>query len=299
MKLSPIAYSFAAATFLCSAAMLSASGCVSSSTANNAVGGTDGQAEGGSTSASGGSNAGGSTSSNAGGASSGDAVACKPISGPLLIDFTYSPTDSAGNALPTDTITFGDFTNTLSGGTFVYPNGAATYALTSNVTASNWHVTGSVGDYSGLGLFLQDCTKIDASGYSGMSFVISGSVAKGNSVTFQVATAADDIPATWLNAHKASAATADEKPNFGRCTPASSQYDGTCGSPTFPVPVTATPTKVTVKWTDLVGGKPQASPTPSEITGIRWVLPNPDGVGTGSVTPYAVDITIDDVNFVP
>ena len=63
----------------------------------------------------------------------------------------------------------------------------------------------------------------------------------------------------------------------------------------------ATPTTITVKWSDLAGGKPMASPDPAKITFISWVIPTPAGVGsaTATVTTYDIDLTIDDLQFVP
>jgi hypothetical protein len=61
------------------------------------------------------------------------------------------------------------------------------------------------------------------------------------------------------------------------------------------IPVTATPTTVTVLWADLTGGKPSPSVTPKELTGMSFYF---TWNGTGSVA-YPVDITIDDLSFVP
>ena len=120
----------------------------------------------------------------------------------------------------------------------------------------------------------------------------------GSSVTLQVGTAGDDVASSWLNAHKANATDADKAPNFGRCMPASGQYDGTCGAPGKVIPISATPTVVKVLWAELVGGKPEATVNPSELTFISWILPNPPGVGTAPV-PYMADVTIDDLQFIP
>jgi hypothetical protein len=245
---------------------------------------------------------GGSTTTSVGGAGGtpGGAVACLPPTVALITDFTYT----AGGSSSTSQAGFGDYTTTYSGGTFIYPESAS--ALASNVTQSNWHITGNVTDYAGFGFYnANGCTKIDASAYKGISFVISGTVSTGvaataNTVTLSVGTAADDITAAWLNANLAAGAT--PVANFGRCTPtsATNKYDGTCGGPQKTgIPVTTTPTTVTVLWAELTGGKPDASVTPSELVSISWVLPNPTGVGTTSVVPYPVDIVVDDIQFVP
>ncbi|MGC4091611.1 MAG: hypothetical protein QM756_27770 [Polyangiaceae bacterium] len=232
-----------------SGALLGGAGCVSSS--DDATGGTA-STSGGATGSSGGSTTtsnGGSTTTSSGGASTtGEtgALVCGTAQ-ELITDFTYT----AGATTSTTDATFGDFTMTFSGGTFVYPNGTtATYPLTSDVTMNNWHVTGNVGDYSGMGLyFANDCAKLDASAFTGISFTISGTLPAGmQSMKLSVGTAGDSIPSSWLKANGEPAA----KPNFGRCMPVTpnNKYDGTCGAPEASFTVTSTPTTVTIKWAD-------------------------------------------------
>jgi hypothetical protein len=113
--------------------------------------------------------AGGTTNATAGtGPDTSDAIACPTPVDALILDFTYDPSGDGAQA------TFGDFAQTFSGGTFVYPNEETMpmYPLTSDVTGDNWHITGTVGDYSGFGLFFQDCTKLDASAFDGIEFTI-------------------------------------------------------------------------------------------------------------------------------
>jgi len=273
-------------------------------------------ANGGSSGASGSpvNNAGGSagSSSPAGGFASdplfGIATPCPPIGQALLADFTpvAASTADAGadggaadaGAGPDPTaVTFGDFYSTLSGGTFRYP-GAATdaYPVASDVTMGDWHMSGSIGDYSGFGIYLTGCNQLDASQYEGISFSIVGNVAMGGVLAFNVATAADDISYLWLNAQ-----TPPPEPlaaaNPGRCLPAMGQYDGTCTTPSFQVPVTATKTTIEVRWDDLVGGRPSAL-NPAEITDIRWIFPAPTGAGTTTPVTYDVDLYIDDIRFI-
>jgi hypothetical protein len=221
-----------------------------------------------------------------------DAKACLPVVTDLITDF--APVEGK-----TTDLTFGDFTNNFSGGTFYYPSGTQMYALTSDVTGGNWNISGDIGDYSGFGLYLADCTKVDASAYKGLEFTISGTLEMTSSVTLSVGTAKNDIPSAWLNTHKADPTAMDAPPNFGSCIPASSQYDGTCGAPSFVVPVTSTPVTHQVMWAQLTGGKPSASVNPAEITSISFVLPPPTGAGTAAPTLYAADVTLDDVKFIP
>jgi hypothetical protein len=301
--------SFNALLFVYASALCGTLGCVSSEK-DAATGGTGGSTgtTGGSASATGGTTGttGGTSTTGTGGAGT-TANGAFPCATPtaLITDFTYMDVVGA----KTDTASFGDYTTTFSGGTFVYPGAGTTYPLTSDVTKGNWHVSGTVGDYSGFGLFFSavnpatglpgGCGKVDASAFKGIQFSISGSVAMAGSVTLTIGTAADDPASAWLNAHKASAADADKDPNFGRCMPITNQYDGTCGAPSKAIPVTATPTVVKVMWADLLGGKPEATVNPSEITYITWVLPSPVGAGTAAPTTYAADVTIDDLQFIP
>ncbi|HTA93154.1 MAG TPA: hypothetical protein VK745_26430, partial [Polyangiaceae bacterium] len=198
-------------------------------------------------------------------------TACPKAMSATISDFTAL--DGGGG----DPSAFGDFTTTFSGSTYVYPNGAANFPLVADFSQENWHITGTVGDFSGFGLVFSlassatgGCNLVDASMFSGISFSIKGSVpiagALANSVQFTVGTAADDVAASWLDAHKATPTTADATPSFGTCMPVSNQYDGTCGSPSLKIPVTDTATVINVKWTDLIGGKPMASPDPTKIT---------------------------------
>ena len=207
------------------------------------------------------------------------------------MDFTYDASGDSAQA------TFGDFTQTFSGGTFVYPNEETMplYPLTSDVTEDHWHITGEVGDYSGFGLFFQDCAKFDASAFDGIQFTISGDVGMGTTLEFRVGTAADAVSHEWLHENGQTA----EPANFGRCLPpGDNQYDGNCSEPKVTVTVTESPEVVTVFWDDLTGGSPESSVAPSELTSVAWALPAPAGVGTEGVTTYSVDLVVDDLKFV-
>jgi hypothetical protein len=51
---------------------------------------------------------------------------------------------------------------------------------------------------------------------------------------------------------------------------------------------------VILSWADLTGGKPQASITPSQLTSISFYFSY-----SPTSASYPVDITIDDLSFVP
>jgi hypothetical protein len=265
---------------------LAAVGCVSSDPADK---GTAGASSGGTPSTSGGTSSGGAPTS-----PDPDAVACPKATVALLTDFTYVDDGKPETKLGAS---FGDFTKTFSGSTFVYPGEGKTYPLTSDVTMDNWHLSGTIGDYSGFGLSFANCALADASAFKGISFTLSGSVEMGGTLTVNVGTAANDITSAWLNAHKM-AGEAD-KHGFGRCTPpGDNQYDGSCAAGAKTVEVSETPTTVTVLWADLTGGKPSATINPAEITFITWALPAPAGAGTTAPTTYKADIVVDDLKFV-
>jgi hypothetical protein len=173
------------------------------------------------------------------------------------------------------------------------------YPIASDGRNGNLHVSGTIGDYSGFGLYFDNCSKVDASAYKGVKFTIKGNVAMGSTVQFSVGTAADEVAASWVNAHKAAPTDPDETPNFGRCMPVSGRYDNTCLAPSKMIAVTETATTVTVLWAELLAGQPDASVNPSELTNMAWAFPAPAGPGTAAAVTYMADVTIDDLQFVP
>ncbi len=205
----------------------------------------------------------------------------------LITDFTYAPPD--GGATDTTGSHFGD-SGSLSGGEYVYPT-TGSAPLTSDVSQSNWHITGTVGDYSGFGLYFDNCNRVDASKYKGISFTVSGSMG-GNQLTLGVSTLNDSIAAGWINTHGGNSTAP------GRCIPTSGtgQYsEQGCSTPTKTIAVTSTPTVVNVLWSDFAGGSPEAGvATPAEITSISWTLPWSSGGAS-----YPVDVVIDDLSFIP
>ena len=276
--------------------------CTTQAASPTGTGGT-GTGTGGTTPGSGGSSSTG-TGGGGGGYPVSQGVPClPPAASGLITDFTYTPGDAA--APVTTQVAFGDYTTTLSGGEFVYPDPTTTnmYPITSLVTAGNWHLTGTIGDFSGFGFFFQTssggCNRIDATGFKGMSFTISGTVMN-DSVTFEVDTLNDTIKPAWLNAHGGSAMDTDP----GACDPggtaSTTQYSqSVCTEPTKAIPVGSTPATVSVLWTDFTTGKPETGPVPTDIVGIRWVLPTPSSPGTASAVTYPLDLTVDNIAFIP
>lgn len=299
-----------------------APGCSSDDPSPNATGavgggsGTGGGAgAGGAPTAAGGTSAGTSgTSAGTGGASGagavgdlrddpafGFAVECPPPEPALITDFTPPALEGdagadAGVVVPG--ASFGNFPVTLTGGTYTYPSAPGDpFSVNSDISTGEWHLSGDIGTYSGFGLYFQGCHRIDASAYLGLSFSIRGTVEMGGSITFSVGTSSNDISFLWLNSLPTPPSPL-AAPNSGRCIPAMNQYDGTCASPSFSVPVTATETTIEVRWASLTGGRPSASVDPAEITAISWGFTPPSGAGTPTATPYAVDLFIDDLTFI-
>jgi hypothetical protein len=288
-----------------SAALLMTSGLAACAGSDNS-GGSGGSGSGGSTSTSAGGAAGSGGSSVAGGAGgTGAGGTVTPTGGSGgTTSGTTSVSEPDGKLCPLPDQLITDFSSSnfgsagiLAGGLYVYP-GSGNYGLNSDVSGGNWHITGAIGNYSGFGLYLDNCNRIDASAYAGISFKISGRVEQEGAVTLQVDTLNNTITAAWLNAHGGTAKDTDP----GRCEPPASAPNqwaqSACLQPQQVIPVTETPTEQSILWSDFSGGSPDTSVTPSDIVAIHWFFPNPPGVGTDSPTPYQVDITLDDLSFI-
>jgi hypothetical protein len=270
------------------AAMLCVCGLVACTTQEASPGtggsGAGGSAAGGATTPAGSGGASGGTT----GASSGSDGTLCPAPQQIITDFTYLLSD-AGTASTTE-VRFGG-SGALQGGESSFPA-----SLKSDVTQSNWHLSGTVSDYSGFALYFDNCDHLDASKYKGISFTISGSVPHGNAITFGMGTLNDTPSAAWLLANGKTTAKATDA---GRCTPSSNTnnqyYHPGCGDPTVQIPVTAAPVTQTVLWGSLTGGTPDSSIKPGEITSIYWNIP-----WTGSSdTSYPVDLVVDDLALIP
>jgi hypothetical protein len=212
----------------------------------------------------------------------GEGTLCPPPL-PLLTDFTYTPTDAGALTAPR----FGS-SGHLTGGMSPYPT-----TLTSDLTQGNWHITGTVNTYAGFNLYFDNCDRVDASKFTGLSFTVSGTVP--SAMTLSVGTVDNTAKWTWMaNNGKTTAKDTD----VGKCAPTQdtqNQYYApgcTPGATTFAVTATATPVSAT--WATLTGGAPNATVNPAEITSVAWIFPWVDGQA-----PYQVDFTIDDISFLP
>jgi hypothetical protein len=216
-----------------------------------------------------------------------------------------------------DHTAFGTFgTDPVIGGTYVNP----AEDVQEDFTLLNWHITGNIfGQQDFFGLYWNcsgapsgGCT-MDASAYAGIQFTIMGNVGPSRTITFTMGRAEDDTPS--------------ENAMCGTCVvPAdAATHEDACHGPrkvlTLPANAT-TPMTVALRWADLVGGSPKSSIDPHQLTGILWYFTNAppadggtadagagdagdaagdaasEGGSTGAPS-YAVDLTIDDIKFIP
>jgi len=165
-----------------------------------------------------------------------------------------------------------------SWGTGMFTGGITTFPPTFTRAAGtdSIHMSGMVTGYGfGFGLYFSDCSNLSA--YTGVSFKVSGTTNASATLIFQLQTNAD-YPYVAAPMNKGACATTTPANPFG-----------TCVAPSKAVPITTTPTTVTLTWADLTGGMPTATADPTQVLGLQWALPS-DGT-----TAYAADVTVTDV----
>jgi hypothetical protein len=235
----------------------------------------------------------------------GTGVATCTVVSPTAADSTIMDWENV--AAGATTSAFADYmVGTYGGGTFQYPGPAAgatcdpAMHLCPNFDGKNWHITGTVGNYSGFGLYFNMGAVWDVSMFTGISFDVSGTFTAVAGLDAGSAPAAQLTLNVTDRAHEVdSAHTADARLTCGTCAPGNgSEYDGTCVAPSKVITLTSAPTPTMLRWTDISGGRRPPnftgeSPNPMQITHIAWVLP---WNGPGS-TPYTVDIVIDNLKY--
>jgi hypothetical protein len=197
----------------------------------------------------------------------------------LIADFTAP----AGGTPPV----FGLYGMPVWGGVYAYPASAidpctdaalSPHPILSEMRDNQWRVTGTLGSYSGFGLWY-NCTVggniypvciLDLSAFSGIQFSVHGDPGPTGTLVLQMRTA-DDTPAPT-------------DPNTSSC----GSCQGTCAFASKSVAVTGARTTVTVLWTELAGGAPHPF-DPRQVTGIEWQFPY---AGTGT---YPIDVVVDDI----
>jgi hypothetical protein len=147
------------------------------------------------------------------------------------------------------------------------------------VTAGQWKISGSVGDWSGFGLWLGACTA-DMSAYKGLAFDIGGRVGRSDQVTLFVNTGPDSVPEQCRS-------------NVGNCDAKANR----CTSPSHKILVNSEMTHVQLLWSDFNGGSPRSTPDPTEIIGLMWAFDWTDWGGKKS-DPYPVDVTVDNIRLI-
>jgi hypothetical protein len=243
----------------------------------------------------------GGTSGTGGG---GGAVSCITVS-PTAADSTIMDWENVATGATASSF-LGYKAGTYGGGTFEYPAPAMgspcdpTIHLCPNFDGKNWHITGTVHDYSGFGIYFTPGSVWDVSMFAGLSFDISGTftmaanIDAGGAPAAQVTLNVTDLPHEVDSAH-----TSNGRSTCGTCVPsAGDEYDGSCVAPTKVISLTSTATPTMLQWMDITDGRRPPnftgeSPNPTKISHISWVLP---WNGPAS-TPYTVDIVVDNLKY--
>jgi hypothetical protein len=201
----------------------------------------------------------------------------------LLTDFTNLLNGSIFNANDATGMPKPEWWLGFYGGTYAYPMvpGACavdqtrpTYPITTDPCNGDWRISGTVGTYSGFGLWFQSCM-IDMSDYSGISFNMGGDAGPTGMLKFSISTSATTLPDMC-------------RTNQGTCM-------ADCVTPSTMVTVPATQGVVTINFADLTGGVPEATVNTAEVVGMQFEFDCVDC----TATPYEVNLTIDDVTLVP
>lgn len=187
-------------------------------------------------------------------------------------------------------------TASLVGGTFIYPTCSSAPPEPSNplfedFSANNWHITGSVGAFSGFGLFwalesgqmggfpTYASGPIDVSAFAGIQFDIAGNPGPLGVISFDMQSTAQQ------------ALSVDpSQPNCGICDPAG----GVCNvaSTTNISNFTDTSQTVRIRWNSLTNTIGPGLDT-TKVTSISWFFP-----WTQGATPYPVDVTLANIQFI-
>lgn len=172
--------------------------------------------------------------------------------------------------------------------------------LIEDFSALSWHITGLVHTAgarfglewfcsSGTGPTTGDCV-LDVSAYAGIQFTIRGDAGPDHAVDLQLGQPADEAVIT--------------NPGCGACFPSDA-----CVNPqvTIDLGSGSSPMTVTLLWSNIAGGAPRAVLDGQLLSSFAWHLhdsPADSNVPVGGdpsvgVGAYAVDLTIDDIRFIP
>jgi hypothetical protein len=272
--------------------MMTLGACGGDKSAVTATGGVS--ATGGAGTTGGDNTAGGSTSDSTGGSTTAGgtsaASTCPPVfvpDNPLMTNFTEQ---TVGTTLASS-MSWGDGSATLTGGTFTYQQDTAD-APTATVTADSagnngLTITASVAaeHYSGIGFYFGPNCGSDACAYSGIAFDISGTSTAGD-LDIQVQMT-PDYPLNDNSKGTCDYAAADAG-KWVYCTNPhvllSTVLTGGVSA------LTATPQTVKVPWDKLVGGNPVGPIDCHQLLGIQFQV-------TCGTTACTLNVTLDNLTF--
>jgi hypothetical protein len=163
----------------------------------------------------------------------------------------------------------------LTGGEFFYQNdaeGGAPVSVEVDAAAGTAHITGTVTGYAGWGLWFGECT--NASRWTGIRFVMGGSLGTSGELEFQVQTN-NNYPIDTSNSK-------------GAC--GGSWEDGCASNRYVFAEFPAEPAPLEVPFASLTGGAPEAIES-AQLLGIQWQF----NCATGDACE--VDVTMDLVEF--
>jgi hypothetical protein len=166
----------------------------------------------------------------------------------------------------------------IPGGTFSYPA-----AIKVESASMALKVSGMVANYSGFGAYVNDCFDAAGAGATGVSFKVTGNVGTPATLNFRVHTNANTaaFPVYMKGACPVPAGTMPTDDVYMYCHQAG-----------VDVTVPAGGGEVSVTWAQLMGGLPVATVDGKDVVGFEWAF-----TWAEAGTPYAVDVTIDDIKF--
>jgi hypothetical protein len=164
----------------------------------------------------------------------------------------------------------------LYGRAYAYPD-----ELSLSTSEAALRLEGTVTDYAGIGFWFGSC--VDASGYDGLVFQLSGTMGSHREVDLVIGTRQNN-PAPPVTA-------------LGTCTPSNpNEPYADCLTAITVVPVTLEAAATRVRFDELSGGRPHPQVDPSQVTDIAFWLPWSAGPVFYSMD-YDIDITLDNVAF--
>ena len=135
-----------------------------------------------------------------------------------------------------------------------------------------------VATWTGIGVWFSGC--INASKFAGVKFTIYGSVPAERQV--------------WMYAISNRNRDIDDDNSVGACAPADPQDAwATCHPPGLVLSVSAEPTTQYLPWSAFKDGMPSENTDGSDLLALQWSFDWND-----SLSPYAAELTIDDLEFV-